>query len=479
MRISNIRDRLDNVRKQQTELREFIAATDAQLAEASHERDEKAAQLSGAKQAAKRMTAEQRIRVEEHAEGAKRRQREVGVLAEALEILAGSGAGREEGLLQVGRKPEDAAEPTSTPDRDEERADTMDNVGEDLLAVARGEKRNSETSFLQLQRLVRGRDKEPPVNDPQHTVLIEKALEILKSTAPAGRSSHSRAVFLASKISAEQTPFESIKTLIADMITKLEREAATNASKEKFCVEQLANNKEDLESLAVRKTELSNRLDAQAARLEQLQGKIRKKNLALKKIGVRGEKLTKQRNAEKATLEKEGAEAKSGGEAVARARLVLADFYGTGGDTGGAADAGAEKASPASGSARILSLLESLESDYAKALIEATSAENQSKKLFEADSAALQEEKASLRQELDHFAEKKLTLKAEKTERETEIANLVEEEEAATQQKKDLEAQCETMTPEMAEKKAEEKRAARRGDIESLKMAMDLLKTEP
>ncbi|CAD7932656.1 unnamed protein product [Amoebophrya sp. A120] len=267
--------------------------------------------------------------------------------------------------------------------------------------------------------------------------------------------------------------FDSVKKMIADMIAKLEKEAAKNLKKEQFCTEQLGNNKEELASANQKQADLGIKKENLEASLEQMASKLESIAEKMKKISEDKDQMTALRTEKKNENEKETTNAKASGEAVARARVVLEKFYGTGEavtSSSSSSSSSQESETVVSTKDKIFSLLEKLELDYSKQLLELTAGEENEKKMFEENVQSMKEEQAVLDSEKKNLKRSVANSNADLTELENELAATLEEIESCKKQKQELELQCEVVSnPEVAAKLEKEKKEKRAKDIENLK----------
>jgi len=210
--------------------------------------------------------------------------------------------------------------------------------------------------------------------------------EIVNLVKKLAREQHSSALAqLASRISAAlrygrnagEDPFLKVKGLIADMIMKLEKEAESEATEKAYCDEEMAKTqakKEELDSVI---SKLTAKIDKAASKSASLKDSVKTLQAELAELASSQSEMDKIRSEENADYMQAKKDLELGLGGVRKALDVLRDYY------GGAASASAasllqddimqpampvkhSKAGGAGGS--ILSILEVVESDFAKNL---------------------------------------------------------------------------------------------------------------
>lgn len=223
--------------------------------------------------------------------------------------------------------------------------------------------------------------------------------EIVNLIKKLAKEQHSMALSqLASRIAATmrygaaagQDPFGKVKELIADMITKLESDAKSETNEKAYCDEELAKTKDKKEELTAAVSKLSTKTDRAAASSAGLKADVKELQAELAKLSKSQAEMDKIRRSTHSEYTKAKADLELGLEGIRKALSVLRDYYG-----GGAAASAASmmqsnseftammqqpsmpeqhaKAGGAGGS--IISMLEVVESDFAKDLATEETAE--------------------------------------------------------------------------------------------------------
>jgi len=232
--------------------------------------------------------------------------------------------------------------------------------------------------------------------------------EIIQLVKKLAREHHSAALAqLASRISAVirygassgEDPFVKIRGMIADMITKLEKEAQSESTEKSYCDEEMAKTKAKKEELDYTISKLTAKIDKAVAKSASLKDSVKATQAELSALAKSQNEMDKIRREEHADYKQAKEDLELGLSGVRKALGVLRDYY------GGAASAASmlqndadmefamrqpaapvkhSKASGAGGG--ILDILEVVEADFAKNLA--------SEETKEADAAAEYEKTA-------------------------------------------------------------------------------------
>jgi len=279
--------------------------------------------------------------------------------------------------------------------------DTMKGRAEELAAIATAKKMLSETSsgavgqtysFVQLVQTT---------GSTLHSHADLANAEIINMVKKLAREQHSAALAqLASRISAVirygsssgADPFVKIRGLIADMISKLEKEAQSESSEKAYCDEELAKTAAKKEELGFDISKLTAKVDRAAAKSASLKDSVKttQKDLAaLAKSQAEMDQIRREQNGDYTQAK---SDLELGLSGVRKALGVLRDYYGGAASASmlqnsadmtftmqqPAAPVSHSKAGGAGGS--IIDILEVVESDFAKNLA--------SEETQEADAAA-------------------------------------------------------------------------------------------
>merc|ERR1719297_303015 len=188
---------------------------------------------------------------------------------------------------------------------------------------------------------------------------------------------------------SEGDPFAKVKGLIQDMIETLEKEAEEDATEKAYCDKELAetNAKKDAKTTEIKK--LTTKIDQMTSRSAQLKGEVAELEKGLSALAKAQAEMDKIRLEEKEEYTKAKEEMEAGIKGVQLALKVLRDYY-----------AKADKAhvSDEGGGAGIIGLLEVVESDFSKGLIEMTSTEESAQATYDQETKDNEIEKTTKEQ---------------------------------------------------------------------------------
>jgi len=211
-------------------------------------------------------------------------------------------------------------------------------------------------------------------------------VEVVRLVKKLAKDNHSAALAqLASRIGAVirygvaggEDPFAKVKSLITDMISKLEGEAKSEATEKAYCDEELAKTeakKSELEGVISR---LTSKIDLAAAKSAGLKEDVKTLQAELATLSKEQAEMDSIRAEEKAAYDTAKAELEQGISGVQRALSVLKDYYGGASFVQGSKNFDAFMQQPAAPQAHsaasgaggsIIDILEVCESDFAKNL---------------------------------------------------------------------------------------------------------------
>jgi len=214
--------------------------------------------------------------------------------------------------------------------------------------------------------------------------------EIIQLVKKLAREQHSAALAqLASRISAVirygstsgEDPFVKIRSLIADMIGKLQKEAQSESTEKAYCDEEMAKTKAKKEELDYAISKLSTKIDKAAAKSASLKDSVKTLQADLAALAKSQAEMDKVRREESAAYRQAKSDLELGLSGVQKALGVLRDYYqGDGASASllqGTSDMASEMKQPAapvahskSGGAggSIIDILEVVEADFSKNL---------------------------------------------------------------------------------------------------------------
>merc|ERR1719189_2544673 len=188
-------------------------------------------------------------------------------------------------------------------------------------------------------------------------------------------------------------PFGKVKSLIADMISKLEKEAQSEASEKAYCDEQMAKTETKKVELESDVEKLTSKIDKAAAKTAGLKADVKELQEELAALAKEQAEMDKLRMEERANYAKAKTELEAGIAGVQKALGVLRDYYGSGASMIQEASdmtsmmqqpAMPEKHTKASGAGSgIIGILEVCESDFAKNLASESTEEDDAEAAYE------------------------------------------------------------------------------------------------
>jgi chromosome segregation ATPase len=158
-------------------------------------------------------------------------------------------------------------------------------------------------------------------------------------------------------------PFSKVKSLITDMIAKLEKDAASDASQKAFCDKETSETKQKKLEKEYSISKLATKIDSMTAESAKLKEQAATLQKELAELASAQASMDTIRSDEKALFDKQSVEMAAGVSAVQQALSVLKDYYATSDKDKGAGEG-------------IISMLEVVESDFTKGLAEMKVAES-------------------------------------------------------------------------------------------------------
>merc|ERR1719297_656787 len=259
-------------------------------------------------------------------------------------------------------------------------------------------------------------------------------------------------------------PFAKVKGLIQDMIETLEKEAEADATEKAFCDKELAetNAKKDAKTTEIEK--LSTKIDQMTSRSEQLKGEVAELEKGLSALAKEQAEMDKIRLEDKDEYTKAKAEMEAGIKGVQLALKVLRDYY---------AKTDKTHASDEGGGAGIIGLLEVVESDFSKGLIEMTSTEEAAAAAYDKETKENEIEKVTKEQDVKYKTEEATGLDKATAEATSDKAGVQEELDAVLEYLKGIEDRC------IAKPESYEERVARRtAELNGLREGLSILENE-
>merc|ERR1711956_118155 len=258
-------------------------------------------------------------------------------------------------------------------------------------------------------------------------------------------------------IRTSDDPFAKVKGLIQDMIETLEAQAEADATEKAYCDKELAesNAKKDEKTNEIKK--LSTKIDSMTSRSAQLKGEVAELEKSLSALAKAQAEMDKIRLEEKEEYTKAKAAMDAGIKGVQLALKVLREYYAK--DKAHAADEG--------GGAGIIGLLEVVESDFSKGLIEMTSTEEAAQASYDQETKENEIEKVTKEQDIKYKTEEATGLDKATAEATSDKSGVQEELDAVSEYLKGIEDRC-IANPETYEERVRRREAELKGLRDSL-----------
>merc|ERR1719407_301002 len=270
-------------------------------------------------------------------------------------------------------------------------------------------------------------------------------------------------------------PFAKVKGLISDMITKLEKEAESEATEKAYCDEQMAKTEAKKSELDDTIAKLSNKISRAASRSASLKEEVVELESELAALAKTQSEMDSIRREENGNYKVAKAELTQGLGGVRKALSVLRDYYGGAAamlqEDQPAAPQQHEKASGAGGS--IINILEVCESDFATNLAKEESAESDSAEEYEKTTQENKVTKATKEQDAKYKTKEAAGLDKEIAELSSDKDTSSSELAAVLDYYGKIKERC-VAKPETYE----ERKARREAEIEGLKEALSILENE-
>ncbi|CAE6915037.1 unnamed protein product [Symbiodinium natans] len=283
---------------------------------------------------------------------------------------------------------------------------------------------------------------------------------------------------------ARADPMMKVKQMIEQLIVRLKDQAKEETTKKAWCDAELSTNKATREEKSDAVSSLQAEIDELQAHISQLGEEITSLSGELTELSTAMSEATNLRQKEEAKNKATVKEAKEGQDAVAKAVLVLQDFYSKASQPGEAllqrsdlrgappifSDepyAGMQKAKGG-----VLAMLEVIESDFSRLEAEATASEAAAKKDFESFLEESKITKAEKSKEVEHKTSSKQERKSELITLQADLQGTEKELEAAAVYYEKLKPDCLD-----AGVSYQERKARREQEMKDLKEALDMLDT--
>jgi len=269
---------------------------------------------------------------------------------------------------------------------------------------------------------------------------------------------------MASAVRFSDDPFAKVKGLISDMISKLEDEAAADASHKAYCDKELAETNEKKSDKTTVIEKVTTQIDQKSASSAKLKEQVALLQKELAELAVSKAEMDKLRKMENDLFLQKKADLEAGLAGVKLALKVLREYY--------AKDSTSHEDADGSASG-IIGLLEVVESDFSKGLAEIVSDEEAAQNEYDAETKDNEIEKATKEKDVEYKTKEATSLDKAVVEAQADLADYQKELNAILEYLKKLEEVCVAKPETYAERK--ERREA---EIAGLKDALSILESE-
>jgi len=292
--------------------------------------------------------------------------------------------------------------------------------------------------------------------------------EAVRLVRDLARQQHSGSLAqLASQMTAAMQStgtFDKVKSLISDMIARLEKEAGADATKKAYCDKELAESNEKKSDKTDEIEKISTRIDRAAAASAQLKQEVATLENELSKLAKTQAEMDKLRKEENEAYVASKAELEKGIEGLKLALKILNEYYGADGKAHDAADGAASG---------IIGLLETIEADFSKNLAQINADEESAAAAHEAATKENEIDRTSKDQSVKYKTQESKALDKTQAELTSDRNGVQAELDAVSEYLAKIEEQC------IAKAETFAARAARfAAEIAGLKEALQILESE-
>jgi len=312
--------------------------------------------------------------------------------------------------------------------------------------------------------------------------VIKRVALATKSTALAQLASRMEAAVHVAQRTGDD-PFAKVKGLIQDMIEKLLKEAAEEASHKAWCDEEMSETKEKKDKLTTIVEDLTVKIEKATATIQKLTEEVAGLQEELAALAKLQSEMDKLRADEHETFLVAEADLSQGLEGVRMALKVLRDYYAKNDESFMQEkdfDAFMQQPKPPAGHSKsggaaggIIGMLEVAESDFAKNLAEAKATEEQAQEEYDKTTQENKIAKTTKEQDVKYKNKEKASLEKMVSEAKEDLTGSQTELDAVLEYWDKLKEQC-IAKPEPYE----ERKKRREAEIEGLKEALSILEGE-
>jgi DNA repair exonuclease SbcCD ATPase subunit len=265
------------------------------------------------------------------------------------------------------------------------------------------------------------------------------------------------------RLGASDDVFAKVKSLIKDMLGKLEDESAADATEKAYCDKEMAESAAKKADKQAEIDKLTTSIDQMAAKSAELKQQVAALQKSLAELASSQAEMNKMRQDEHAVFVSDKADLEQGIQGVQTALKVLRDYYAS--DKGHAAAEGAGQG--------IIGLLEVCESDFSKGLADMVASEELSQTSYDRATKENEIETATKDQDVKYKTKESVGLDKSVSEASSDRSGVQEELDAVLDYRKSLMARCVARAESYADRSAR-----RTAEIDGLKQALEIINSQ-
>jgi len=276
-------------------------------------------------------------------------------------------------------------------------------------------------------------------------------------TQLAGRISHTMS-------SGVADPFEKVRSMIADMLAKLQDEADEDATKKAYCDKEMGETEAKKSDKEDELEKLTTKIEQMTAESAKLKEEVQALQAALAELTRSQAEMDKLRKEENAAYTKNKGDMEMGLNGVKKALAVLKEYYAKGDKAHSSGDGA---------STGIIGMLEVCESDFSKDLAEIVSVEEAAAAAYEQETKDNEIEKTTKTKDVEYKTKEAKSLDKSSSETTSDADSVKAELDAVLEYYSKIQSEC------VAKPESYEDRVARRtAEIAGLKDALNILESE-
>lgn len=289
-------------------------------------------------------------------------------------------------------------------------------------------------------------------------------------------------VLSALSIRVRDDPFAKVKKMIRDLISRLEQQAGEEAQHKTWCETELTTNGEARRAKTSQVETLKSQIDETNAQIAKIALEISELDSDIAELKANAAKDIQFREDDKKKNEETIDDAKEAQKAVARAIVILKEFYARAADSTALLQAHKQQPiapaifdSPYKGQGPdgVISMLEVIQSDFARLESETTAAESVALQAFNEKRTTTSVDQSTKETSLEHIKRQKSNLETSLTDKEADLTTTEKELNAADQYYEKLKPSC--LETGVSYQEREERRQE---EIQSLQEALRILNGE-